>query len=380
MTDDDARSSGKRDRLARMLRVAAVLQAHPDGIRPPEIARRVGVTTRTVYRDLHALEDEVEVKTWSADGLWGVVSEAFLPPLKLTLDEAMAVVLSARLMVRYADKYDPDLAAAFEKLEDVLPPALADHVERTMDVLAEVPRDADFNERVHRLTRAWAERRVVTFQYEPAALRAGCRAAPGGRPPLPHRAVAADPRPVPHRLRRDARRAAHVQGRADPRRRPHPAHVRAARARRARADAPAGLGHHRRPARDGRRAALRPERRRPRRARRRGIPSQRLREEPDGALRFRVTVAGPIEIRLWILSWGDAVEVLEPAELRADVAATHARAAARYEGGRPEVGVGGQRRASRGRVRATTTVTPTRRGDHCDAPPSPRSCLPCPPS
>ena len=76
MTDDDARSSGKRDRLARMLRVAAVLQAHPDGIRPPEIARRVGVTTRTVYRDLHALEDEVEIKTWSADGLWGVVSEA----------------------------------------------------------------------------------------------------------------------------------------------------------------------------------------------------------------------------------------------------------------------------------------------------------------
>ena len=33
----------------------------------------------------------------------------------------MAVVLSARLMVRYADKYDPDLAAAFEKLEEVLP-------------------------------------------------------------------------------------------------------------------------------------------------------------------------------------------------------------------------------------------------------------------
>ena len=37
----------------------------------------------------------------------------------------MAVVLSARLMVRYADKYDPDLAAAFEKLAEILPPALA---------------------------------------------------------------------------------------------------------------------------------------------------------------------------------------------------------------------------------------------------------------
>ena len=42
------------------------------------------------------------------------------------------------------------------------------------------------------------------------------------------------------------------------------------------------------------------------------------------------TVAGTIEIRLWILSWGDDVEVLEPASLRDDVAATHRRAAARY--------------------------------------------------
>jgi predicted DNA-binding transcriptional regulator YafY len=42
-------------------------------------------------------------------------------------------------------------------------------------------------------------------------------------------------------------------------------------------------------------------------------------------------VSGTIEIRLWILSWGDDVEVVEPAELRADVAATHRRALARYE-------------------------------------------------
>ena len=126
------------------------------------------MATRTVYRDLRALEEEVGVAVWSEDGRWGVVSEEFLPPLKLTLDEAMAVVLSARLMVRYADKYDPDLAAAFEKLEEVLPRPLAEHVERTLDVLAQHPRDAAFSERVHRLTRAWAERRVVTLEYEPA--------------------------------------------------------------------------------------------------------------------------------------------------------------------------------------------------------------------
>ena len=168
MDDDAFRPTGKRDRLARMLRVVTVLRGHPDGIRPSEIARRVNVATRTVYRDLRALEEEVGVAVWSEGGLWGVVGEEFLPALKLTLDEAMAVVLSARLMVRYVDKYDPDLAAAFEKLEEVLPRPLAEHVERTLDVLAQHPRDAAFSEHVHRLTRAWAERRVVSLDYEPA--------------------------------------------------------------------------------------------------------------------------------------------------------------------------------------------------------------------
>ena len=53
-------------------------------------------------------------------------------------------------------------------------------------------------------------------------------------------------------------------------------------------------------------------------------------EAADGSLVWRARVAGTIEIRLWILSWGDTVEVLAPASLREDVAATHARAAAGY--------------------------------------------------
>ena len=59
-------------------------------------------------------------------------------------------------------------------------------------------------------------------------------------------------------------------------------------------------------------------------ARRAGTRPSGSTEEPDGSLTWRATVAGPIEIRLWILSWGDDVEVLAPAALRDDVAATHA--------------------------------------------------------
>ena len=328
---DDERAFGKRDRLARMLRVVAVLRGHPDGIRPAEIARRVGVATRTVYRDLTALETEVGVAVWSDNGLWGVVGEEFLPPLKLTLDEAMAVVLSARLMVRYADKYDPDLAAAFEKLEAVLPRPLAEHVERTLDVLAQHPRDEAFSERVHRLTRAWAERRVVTLDYEPARYGPGSTARQAVvRPYL------IEPSLQTHALyligwdeTRDGLRTFKIERIRDVALTPRTFEL---------------------PVGDGAEGALRRAwdiiadqpvtdvvlRFAPSVAARveeaTWHPTQRVERQTDGSLTWLATVAGTIEIRLWVLSWGDDVEVVEPETLRIDVADTHRRAAARYDG------------------------------------------------
>jgi len=52
--------------------------------------------------------------------------------------------------------------------------------------------------------------------------------------------------------------------------------------------------------------------------------------DADGSLRWRATVSGTIEIRLWILQWGADVEVIAPAGLRDDVADTHRRALALY--------------------------------------------------
>jgi CRISPR-associated endonuclease/helicase Cas3 len=60
-------------------------------------------------------------------------------------------------------------------------------------------------------------------------------------------------------------------------------------------------------------------------------PSQRVAVEADGSLVWRATVAGTIEIRLWVLSWGDDAEVVQPASLRDDVAATHRRAVEPYD-------------------------------------------------
>ena len=62
MDDLDAleREPAKRDRTARLMRVASLLTRTPTGMRPKDIAERLGMSVRNVYRDLKALEGEVE--------------------------------------------------------------------------------------------------------------------------------------------------------------------------------------------------------------------------------------------------------------------------------------------------------------------------------
>jgi predicted DNA-binding transcriptional regulator YafY len=330
--DPGDRRPTKRDRLARLLRVVTVLRAHPDGVRPSEIARRIDVSPRTVYRDLKALEEEVDVKVWSEGGRWGLVGGEFLPPLKLTLDEAMAVVLSARLMVRYADKYDPDLASAFEKLEEGLPPALAEHVDRTLGTLASHPRDETFSRHVHLLTRAWAERRVVLLDYDPARYGTGSeRRRASVRPYL------IEPSLQTHALylvgwdeTRDAVRTFKIERIRDvaltPRTFEAPETAAFEAAFRSAWDIIADQPPVTVDLRFAPTVAARVQEAT-------WHPSQQVEPEADGSLRWRATVSGMIEIRLWILQWGSDVEVLSPPELRDDVTDTLRRALARYEAG-----------------------------------------------
>ena len=333
MADEDLeldREPGKRDRTARLMRVARLLEANPNGMRPKDIADRLGMSVRNVYRDLKALEREVGLPVWAEDGRWGVEAEGFLPPLKLTLQEAMAVFLGARLMVRYADKYDPDLASAFEKLAATLPESLRDHVARSLDVLQEAPRDPAFSDHVRQLTRAWAEHKVVEITYEGAAFEGR----PGERSTRSVRPFLIEPSLQTHALYligwdegRDAVRTFKIE------------RIREVRVTTRSFDPPEGATLERDLRRGWDIIADQPAtevvlRFSPTVADRvletTWHALQRTERTADGGLLWRSTVSGVIEIRLWILSWGEDVEVLEPAELRAQVAGILSRAAARY--------------------------------------------------
>jgi predicted DNA-binding transcriptional regulator YafY len=334
VTDERAPGAGrreaKRDRLARLLNVANVLQAHgAAGISAEDMAARTGTSKRTAYRDILALGTELGLPIWSEDGRHGIDAKAFLPSLRLTLSEAMAVFLAARLMTRYVDKYDPALASAFGKLRDTLPPSLRGHVEGTLGEMAQRPRDAVFNTHVADLTKAWAESRVVRFQYAPAAYHGETE--PSWREVRPY---LLEPSLQTHALYligydegREAIRTFKVERVLDlsltPRLFAAPEPDEVASTLRAAWDIISDQEPTEVVLRFSPSVASRVEEAT-------WHPTQDVDELADGSLEWRATVSGTVEIRLWILSWGDDVEVLAPAALRDDVAATHARAAARY--------------------------------------------------
>lgn len=59
-------------------------------------------------------------------------------------------------------------------------------------------------------------------------------------------------------------------------------------------------------------------------------PAQRIATSPDGRVRVAMPLASPEALTAAVLAWGDAVQVVEPAELARDVGAALARASARY--------------------------------------------------
>ncbi|HEY7332033.1 MAG TPA: WYL domain-containing protein [Candidatus Limnocylindria bacterium] len=331
---DDAREdrwARKRDRLARLLSVASILYSRgsgESGVAVTEIAELTGMTTRTIYRDIRALEEELGVPVFQAGrGRYGIEKKYFLPPLRLSLPEAVVLFLSSRLIARWSDEYDQAVISAFTKLADLLPQPIARHVAAAMLSVGRADPNEPFTRNFAQVAQAWADGRVIEFDYEPAGAE-------------PRRA-----RVRPYFLEPDAAgRSVYLIGHdetVDAMRTLKVERMRNVTLTADRYEIPdefdpdrwlahswgiwssdgtnvvevrlvfdASVAHRVRESIWHR--------------------SQQLRDLPDGRVELTVKVAGIVEIRPWIMSWGDAVEVLEPPELRAVVATAVGRLAERY--------------------------------------------------
>jgi predicted DNA-binding transcriptional regulator YafY len=329
MTSASDRGGAKWDRAARYLKIALILRDHPQGIGAQALADRIGVSKRTIYRDLAALDADADLPIWQEGGRWGLGREAFLPPLALTLHEATTLFLAARMLAKASDEHDTELIGAFVKLAQVLPPVLAEHIQATVDAFSTTPRNERFTRVFRILAEAWAQRRVVEIEYD-----AGVYDPARGSRRTRVRPLAIEPSALTHALylmgwdeSRDAQRTFKVE------------RILSASITPETFDVAEGSA----PARDLLRAwdviadeepvtvVVRFSAAVARRAAEtRWHPSQELEPQPDGTLIWRGRVSGMREIRIWILGWGSDAEVLAPAELRESVADELRRGAEAY--------------------------------------------------
>ncbi|MGQ0607946.1 MAG: helix-turn-helix transcriptional regulator [Chloroflexota bacterium] len=321
----------KRDRLARLLAVASILYSKGSGdagVAVGEIARLTGMTTRTVYRDINALDDELGVPVFQAGrGHYGIDRKFFLPPLRLSVPEAIVLFLASRLIARWSDQYDATVVTAFTKLADTLPQPIARHVTATMLAVGQHESNEPFTRTFAAVARGWAEGRVVELTYDPGS------------------GTEKHTRVHPYFLEPDAAlRSVYLIGfdePADAMRTYKVERIRSATLTTDRYEIPDTFdpdawlanswGIWSSDSTPTERVRLRFEASVAHRVREAvWHRSQVLTELDGGRVELTVTVAGTVEIRPWILSWGEGVEVLEPADLRETVAKAVRDAAARY--------------------------------------------------
>jgi predicted DNA-binding transcriptional regulator YafY len=316
--------SSKRDRANRLDQLAHLLVQHPDGLSVVELAEQTGVTRRTVYRDLAALPSALGISIWRRGRLFGTDSSGALPPLQFTLMEAVTFYHGANLLAGQGQRHDQQLPLALGKLAAVPPPTVAPQLEATRAVLAERPFDDHLQRIFAQLAVAWAGGRKVRVWYR--------QVNPDGQPTLQERTVAPyliEPNPL--------RQAAFLIGYDDLR-----AALRAFRIDRIEQveltdelvdsnlsfDADGYLRQSLSVPEDQAvevRLRFHQSEVAARAAETRWHPSQRRQPLGDGRVDLLFELNDPFDLANWVLSWADAVEVLDPPELRQYLAELVAR-------------------------------------------------------
>jgi predicted DNA-binding transcriptional regulator YafY len=322
------------DQLSRQWKIIHRLMASVRGKSAGELADELECHSRTVYRDLEALQMAgFPLFTEQSGGktLWSVLDTGRRTmPLPLSLTELMALYFSRNMLkvLQGTAIYD-SLSALFDKVKATLPPEYAaylDKISQSLEVGVKAHKPYQrFQETLDRVNQATQERRHIEMEY--FSMRRGART---------HRRVA------PYKvwfynetfyvigyceLRREIRlfavdrieRLEILDTRFEP---PEGFDANAfmqasfgvfqgetVQVRIHFAPSVAGyieerLWH----------------------------PTQSLAHQSDGGLIFEARVAGLEEIKYWVLKWGAGATALEPAALRAAVAEEVRQMAANYDG------------------------------------------------
>lgn len=144
----------------RLLQIEALLLSHPEGLKPAELARRLGVHRSTIGRYLYDLPKHIYLDDEDG-GRWKIDRAGYLIQVRFNLHEATAVHLAARLLAARMDRQNPHAAAALRKLSasmEMIAPHISRHLSQSADEMdgERQIRDPRFVENLEQMTLAWA--------------------------------------------------------------------------------------------------------------------------------------------------------------------------------------------------------------------------------
>lgn len=136
--------------------------------RTKELAARLGVAPRTVRQYLTELSAAGKLPIFHDGRGWRLVPNARLEvgPLKFELSEATAVYLAARLLLRHSDEPNPAVREAVRRLSVVVPEDLGRFMEH-LTQRAKTDPHHPFAATFRAFAYGWALRRVVDCLYHP---------------------------------------------------------------------------------------------------------------------------------------------------------------------------------------------------------------------
>jgi proteasome accessory factor B len=311
-------------RTSRLRQIEELLLLTPEGLKAAELADRLQVDRRTVYRDLDFLSEQ-EVPLWQLNGRYGLQRTSYLAPIRLSFHEAIALVLAGLLLSRTIDERNPHVAAALHKLAVNLPYPLTAQLERAAE---RVQANSGGQRQVavlEALAEGWGTGRKVRVHYRSprsGSLRERLIA------PYALEPMASGIYVIGHDEWADDIRTFKVERLESAEVMDKTFVIPAEFSLEAYLDGSWGImvGD------EIVEVALRftPEST-PHVRERRWHPSQRLETAADGGCVLRIYVSEPLEMQPWIRSWGAEVEVLGPAWLREKIAEELRRAANKYD-------------------------------------------------
>lgn len=106
-------------------------------VKAQEIADRFGISLRTVYRDIRALE-EAGIPLGAEAGIgYYLMDHYHLPPVMFTNEEASALLFGEKLVEKMSDdKIRKDFCSALYKIKAILKPGEKDYLEKLYDRIA----------------------------------------------------------------------------------------------------------------------------------------------------------------------------------------------------------------------------------------------------